>query len=136
MFNLIVCNYLFLILVKANSMIYLICLDICNVYFSWVNNLLYFLFLFFMHLLSFYAPVSVSWWLNSMGMVEITLCHESPLNWSLFLNVVTDIKETATAVNFTLMKLIALQDRNDHPEVRPNGKFITWLWFVINCFKF
>lgn len=32
----------------------------------------------------------------------------------------TDIKETATAVNFTLMKLIALQDESDQgDELRP-----------------
>lgn len=44
----------------------------------------------------------------------------------LFLNLVTDIKETASAVNFTLMKLISLQNSDatikDHAEVRPNGK--------------
>ncbi|XP_066142944.1 protein VAC14 homolog isoform X1 [Euwallacea fornicatus] len=32
----------------------------------------------------------------------------------------TDIKETATAVNFTLMKLIALQDKEVHEQVRTN----------------
>lgn len=38
---------------------------------------------------------------------------------SLFLNAVTDIKETATAVNFTLMKLLALQnENNDTSELR------------------
>lgn len=29
----------------------------------------------------------------------------------------TDIKETATAVNFTLMKLIALQDESEQGDV-------------------
>lgn len=45
----------------------------------------------------------------------------------LFLNTVTDIKETATAVNFTLMKLIALQDTGgeESEELRPSiGKFL------------
>lgn len=37
-----------------------------------------------------------------------------------FLNIVTDIKETATAVNFTLMKLIALQDENEEGDLRPS----------------
>lgn len=36
-----------------------------------------------------------------------------------FLNTVIDIKETATAVNFTLMKLISLQTEED---VRPSGE--------------
>lgn len=38
----------------------------------------------------------------------------------LFLNSVTDIKETATAVNFTLMKLVALQDEEGDRALRQN----------------
>lgn len=37
----------------------------------------------------------------------------------------TDIKETATAVNFTLMKLIALRDDNDQGDtLRPSPGMI------------
>lgn len=36
---------------------------------------------------------------------------------SVFLNTVTDIKETATAINFTLMKLLSLQgDKTEGTE--------------------
>lgn len=46
-----------------------------------------------------------------------------------FLNTVTDIKETATAVNFTLMKLIALQDESEPGDIlRPStGRFIHFI---------
>lgn len=48
------------------------------------------------------------------------------LNETCFLNAVTDIKETATAVNYTLMKLLALQSENDgETDLRLNtGKFL------------
>lgn len=54
-------------------------------------------------------------------------------NELFFLNTVTDIKETATAVNFTLMKLIALQDENEQGDVlRPStGMF----FFILNPYK-
>lgn len=51
-------------------------------------------------------------------LVNVKLMHV--LFASLLLNIVTDIKETATAVNHTLMKLVSLQveDEGKAPALR------------------